>query len=99
MVDVRATAMKELVAAEDGAPVGADTHIEAHKAVKEREDGSRNSACSVMEHTATRSGGVGATGPARQEGQHSEELRPVRSRGSQNRKRSAWSSDTKYGWE
>ena len=78
MVDVRATAMKELVAAEDGAPVGAETHIEAHQAVKERENGSRNSACSVMEHTATRSGGVGATGPARQEGQHSEELRPAK---------------------
>ena len=31
-----------------------------------------------MEHTATRSGGVGATGPAKQEGQHSEELRPAK---------------------
>jgi hypothetical protein len=67
MVDVRATAMKELVAAEDGAPVGAETHIEAHQAVKERENGSRNSACSVMEHTATRSDGGGTTGPAREE--------------------------------
>ena len=76
MADVRAIEVQEFVTAE--APLGVDKHIEAHKAVKERANGSQNSASSVVGHTATRPGGVGATGPARAEGQHGAELRPVK---------------------
>ncbi len=55
---------KELVAAEEEGPVGDEKDILEYKAVKEREQGTQNSGKSVLELTASKLGGVGATDAA-----------------------------------